>query len=146
MADILNCIIAIGGTTAHQHAVTISNVTKWYINGPALITCHVAELVDAVIGFQAVDRSTALPKGWGDIATFVAPGTQAKGIGASLFAATQSVAQAAGLQTLNATIRADNVPGLAYYARIGFTDYAHDPDWALADGSRTGRISRRFNL
>ena len=146
MAEILNQIIAIGGTTAHQHRVTEPAITDWYINGPGLITCHIAESGGKLIGFQAVDRSPSLPSGWGDIATFVAPGTQAKGTGTALFAATRTAAKAAGVKTLNATIRADNAPGLAYYARIGFADYAQEPDWRLADGTRVGRVSRRFAL
>jgi len=76
----------------------------------------------------------------------VQPGSQARGIGAALFAASVAAARAAGLRVLNATIRADNVPGLAYYARRGFVDYATDPEWALADGRKVGKVSRRFDL
>jgi hypothetical protein len=47
---------------------------------------------------------------------------------------------------INATIRADNAPGLGYYARRGFTDYATDPAFSLRDGTIVGRISRRFDL
>lgn len=146
MASLLNCIIRIGGTTAHQHEKTPQKVRTDYIDGPDALCCHVAEEAGQVIGFQALGRHDGLPAGWGDIGTFVMPDSQARGTGAALFAATSAAAQGLGLTTINATIRADNVPGLAYYARIGFTDYAHEPDWALQDGTVTGRISRRFDL
>ncbi|GAB1365013.1 GNAT family protein [Rhodobacter sp.] len=146
MTALQNAIIAIGGTTAHQHPKSAAKVQADYIDGPAVVSCVVAETEGRIIGFQSVGLSAALPDGWGDIGTFVAPGLQAKGIGGALFAASAAAARTAGLKVLNATIRADNAPGLAYYRRIGFADYAHDPDWALEDGRKVGRVSRRFDL
>ena len=146
MTALLNKIISIGGTTAHQHEKTQADVRADYIDGPEALTCVVAEDGGQVIGFQSVGTWPGLSAGWGDIGTFVAPGVQARGAGAALFAATCAAAREKRLAVLNATIRADNVPGLAYYARIGFTDYAHDPDWTLEDGRKVGRISRRFAL
>ncbi len=145
MADLQNRIIRIGGTTAHQAEHSPDEVRDAYITGPGVVCCHVA--VDGgIIGFQAVETWEGLPAGWGDIGTFVNPDVQARGIGAALFAATVAACRKAGLTAINATIRADNVPGLAYYARIGFTDYASDPGWALDDGRVVGRVSRRFGL
>lgn len=146
MADLLNAIIAIGGTTAHQSPKSVEQVRSDYIAGPGTISCFVAESEGLVVGFQALGQWAGLPDGWGDIGTFVAPGLQAKGTGAALFKATREAAKHAGLTVLNATIRADNIPGLAYYTRIGFVDYAHDPEWSLKDGRKTGRISRRLDL
>lgn len=146
MTALLNAVIAIGGTTAHQHPKTEAQVRADYIEGSEALTCVVAEEGGTVIGFQSVGVWPGLPGGWGDIGTFVAPGLQAKGTGAALFAATCVAAREKGLTVLNATIRADNVPGLAYYARIGFTDYAQDLGWTLEDGRRVGRVSRRFEL
>jgi GNAT superfamily N-acetyltransferase len=142
MAALQNRIIRIGGTTAHQVEHSVDEVRDAYVTGAGVVCCHVAEH-GGIVGFQAVER---MPGGWGDIGTFVDPNVQAKGIGAALFAATVAACRAAGLKAINATIRADNVPGLAYYARIGFTDYARDDGWALDDGRVVGRISRRFNL
>lgn len=146
MTAILNAIIAIGGTTAHQTPKSEARVRADYLDGPEALCCFVAEEAGRVIGFQALGRWPGLAAGWGDIGTFVVPGGQARGTGAALFAATRQAAQNRGLTTINATIRADNVPGLAYYARIGFVDHASDPDWTLEDGRRVGRISRRFDL
>jgi N-acetylglutamate synthase-like GNAT family acetyltransferase len=146
MADLLNTIIRIGGTTAHETEMTEDHIAQYYITGPAVICCHVAVTDGRLIGFQALDRNHALPAGWGDIGTFVAPDVQRSGAGLRLFAATCDAARAAGIATINATIRADNAPGLGYYARRGFVDYAADPDYRLSDGRRVGRISRRFDL
>lgn len=142
MAALLNRIIAIGGTTAHQVAKSAETVRTDYIDGPDCITSVVAERDGQIIGWQAI--------GWwqGDahIGTFVDPDVQAKGTGAALFAETLAVAKAAGLHEIHASIRADNVPGLAYYARIGFRDVAFDPEFALIDGTKVGRLSRIRDL
>jgi hypothetical protein len=55
-------------------------------------------------------------------------------------------AQDKGLTTINATIRAGDVPGLGYYTQRGSVDYGVDPDYALANGTIVGRISKRFDL
>ncbi|MFE3838062.1 GNAT family N-acetyltransferase [Pseudogemmobacter sonorensis] len=146
MAGILNEIIRIGGTTAHQHERDPEAVGRAYIEGPGTICCFVAEEDGRVIGFQAVGRNPGLPVTWGDIGTFVQVGIQARGIGARLFEATAAACRAEGVEMLNATIRLDNRPGLAYYARIGFIDRETDPGWALEDGRVTGRVSRSFRL
>lgn len=146
MTALLNRIIAIGGTTAHEQPFSEAAVIAHYIEGDEPICCHVAEDAAGLIGFQCVGNNAALPAGWGDIGTFVDPSRQRSGAGAALFAATVPAARAAGLRVLNATIRADNRPGLGYYARRGFVDYAEDPDFRLKSGARVGRVSRRFDL
>lgn len=146
LAALLNEIIRIGGTTAHEEPFTARAFARHYLTGPGVICCHVAEAGGRPLGFQALERHPDLPEGWADIGTFVAPGRQGGGIGAALFAATRAAAEAAGRTAINATIRADNTPGLRYYARMGFTDYAADPDYRLQDGTRVGRVSKRFDL
>ncbi|MCF8483781.1 MAG: GNAT family N-acetyltransferase [Rhodobacteraceae bacterium] len=142
MTELLNRIIAIGGTTAHQHPKSAEQVREDYIDGPDTITCVVAEMGTDLIGWQAI--------GWwnGDahIGTFVAPDGQAKGTGQRLFDLTKDIAKTHGLTTIHATIRADNIAGKAFYARIGFVEFGQDPDWALEDGRRVGRVHRRFAL
>jgi L-amino acid N-acyltransferase YncA len=145
MADILNQIIQIGGTTAFEDEKTPDDMREWYLLGADAICCHVA-IDDGVVGFQSLSRYGNLPEGWGDIGTFVRADMQRGGAGAALFAATVLVARAAGLHTINATIRADNLPGLGYYARRSFYDYASDPDYRLKDGTRVGRVSKRYDL
>jgi ribosomal protein S18 acetylase RimI-like enzyme len=80
------------------------------------------------------------------IGTFVQPGLQAKGIGGALFSMTLATLRQTKIGYIIAWIRADNVPGLAYYRRIGFRDIGSDPDFALADGRKVGRIYRRFDV
>lgn len=145
MATLQNRIIRIGGTTAHQAEHSPEEVRAAYVTGPGVLCCHVAE-DGGILGFQAVGQWDGLPPGWGDIGTFVDPDVQARGIGAALFAATLAACRRAGLTAINAMIRADNVPGLAYHARTGFADHAADPGWALDDGRVVGRVSRRFDL
>lgn len=145
MAGLLNRIIAIGGTTAHETPFSAAQVDQHYIGGAGVVCCHLAEDAAGLIGFQAVERYPGRA-GWGDIGSFVDPGRQRSGAGAALFAATEAACRAAGLTVINATIRADNAPGLGYYARRGFVDYAQEPDYALKSGRVVGRISRRFDL
>lgn len=142
MAAILNQIIAIGGTTAYQLPKPVEAVLQDYVTGPDVLSCVVAEDGSGVIGWQSV--------GWwqgeAHIGTFVAPDVQAKGIGAGLFALTCDLLRRAGMTQIIASIRADNAPGLSYYARIGFVDIGHDPDFSLNDGRVVGRVHRRFDL
>lgn len=146
MAEVLNAIIAIGGTTAHQHPFTADRVVAHYIAGPRVLSCIVAEVAGRLLGFQGLERLAGQPEGWADIGTFVAPSLQRGGVGAALMAATLAAARQAGIATITATIRADNTPGLGFYARHGFRDHATDPDWCLDDGTRVGRVSRRRDL
>jgi len=142
MTAILNAIIEIGGTTAHQSPKTIEAVRVDYIDGPDVIAGVVVEEAGRVIGWQSV--------GWwqgnADIGTFVQPGIQARGAGAVMFALTRDLVKQAGAKAIHATIRADNMPGLAYYARAGFVESGGDPGFALQDGRVVGRIYRRFDL
>lgn len=142
MTDILNEIIRIGGTTAHETQKTAATVQEHYIDGPDVITSIVAEEAGQVIGWQSI----GLWQGEAHVGTFVKPGIQAKGVGGGLFDLTREMARQAGVTAIIASIRADNVPGLAYYARIGFVEYGHEPEFALQNGQVVGRRHRRFDL
>ena len=97
-------------------------------------------------GFQGVSINQSLPMGWVDIGTFTLQDRAVRGVGTALFAATRAAVSALGFSVINATIRADNVPGLAYYAKMGFRDYKVDRDVPLTDGRLVDRINRRFDL
>ncbi|AZL57891.1 GNAT family N-acetyltransferase [Tabrizicola piscis] len=142
MADVLNAVIALGGTTAHEHPKTETQVRESYVTGPHVLSSVVAELDGRVVGWQSVEHW----QGEAHIGTFVQPGLQAKGAGTRLFEATCATLRPKAVRWIIASIRADNVPGLAYYARIGFRDIAAEPDFALSDGRKVGRIHRRFDL
>jgi L-amino acid N-acyltransferase YncA len=142
MTAVLNAIIAIGGTTAHEEQKTEATVLHDYITSPDVLAASIAEDAGRIIGWQSVGWYHGNP----EIGTFVQPGTQARGVGSQLFALTRATLLAKGIGYIIATIRADNVPGLAYYARIGFRDIAHDPDYALSTGQKVGRVTRRMDL
>lgn len=142
MTSLLNQIIAIGGTTAHQTPMTAAIVRQYFIDGSGVETSVLAEVAGQVIGWQSLGL-------WQDemhIGTFVRPGTQSSGVGTAMFAMTCQRARARGLTRIIAHIRADNASGLAYYARIGFRDVGQDPGFALNDGTVVGRVFRAFDL
>lgn len=144
---ILNRIIEIGGTTAFEQLVTEAQFDAWYVSGADLICCHVAlDAAGAVAGFQWLGRNDNLPEGCGDIASFTRREPVLPGAGRALFARTVAVARDRGLAQINATIRADNVAGLAYYGKMGFRDHAVTRAVPLKDGRPVDRISKRFNL
>ena len=68
------------------------------------------------------------------------------GVGTALFAATRAAAQALGLRTIFAVIRADNIGGLAYYSRLGLVDWRTCPGVPLRDGTKVDRIAKLFHL
>jgi len=147
LAALLNAIIAIGGTTALETPYSADAFARYFIDGPNSLSCFVAEDAGgALAGFQALGRIAELPAGWGDIGTFARVAPKVAGVGRALFPATRQWARDAGLQALNATIRADNTGGLAYYAAVGFETYKVVPAVPLSDGTPVDRIWKRFDL
>jgi L-amino acid N-acyltransferase YncA len=142
MTALLNMVIAKGGTTAHEAPKTEAEVLYDYIEGPDVLSAVIAEEAGTIIGWQTVGLAGGDPH----IGTFVQPDLQAKGVGAALFALTLQTLRKTRTDYIIAWIRADNVPGLAYYARIGFRDIGGDPGFALQDGTVVGRIHRRLDL
>ena len=129
LAELLNAVIARGGTTALEEPYSADGLADAYLVGPDVICCFVA--VDArtgtLEGFQTLGRYPSLPADWGDIGTFARVGGTQRGIGTALFAATREEARRQGLQAINATIRADNTGGLAFYGRIGIRGLPRRP-------------------
>ncbi len=130
MCDLLNEIIALGGTTAHRSPFYPAKMQSEYILNPRGVSCRVAVERHGIVGFQCLERADPnwggdhpLPSDWGVIATFVADGQQGQGIGRTLFHATVKAARAANLVAIDATIRKENTGGLAFYAGLGFVDY-----------------------
>lgn len=148
LADVLNEIIARGGTTALQTPHTPEKLDRAYLTGPTVICCFVAFDRDSgrLEGFQSVGREDHLPRDVGDIGTFARVGGTQRGIGGALFAATVAEMRRQGLAGINATIRADNAGGLAFYSRMGFRDHGVSPKVPLKDGTPVDRIHKRFSL
>ncbi|MEJ0066958.1 MAG: hypothetical protein WDM85_17375 [Caulobacteraceae bacterium] len=148
MAELLNAIIARGGTTALEDPYTAEHFADAYIDGPDVHCCFVA--VDPASGrlegYQSLGRSRDLPASVGDVGTFARLGGARRGVGSDLFAATRARAAALGLAAINATIRADNVggPGLLRQAGLrGPFDHPGRP----SEGRHAGRrVNKRFAL
>ena len=147
LATLLNEIIGRGGTTALEQQFTPAALTDAMLTGPDVYCCFVAEDPGGqLLGFQALTRSDHVPDGVGDIGTFTRVGQSQKGVGSRLFAATCRAAREKGLTALNATIRADNLGGLAFYDRLGFTEHDVRRGVPLSNGASVDRISKRFAL
>lgn len=150
MTSILNAIIAVGGTTAHQTQFDEAKMQSDYIASSGLVSCYVAKIAGRVCGFQWLGwpdkNEDNMPQGWAVIASFVANEAAGKGVGQRLFKATRKAAIDAGVTTIDATIRADNAPGQRYYGGLGFNEYDRLVDVPLCDGLRVGFIKRRFDL
>ncbi len=145
LAAILNPIVRAGGTTAMEVELSEAEIAEAVV--ARALSCLAAEGAEGRLhGFQTLARHPELPGDWADIATFAGPAPRPSGVGAALFAATRAAAARLGLAAINATIRADNARGLAYYARMGFETYAVAPAVPLADGTPIDRISKRFRL
>lgn len=156
LCALLNRIIAIGGTTALETPLTPGRFAAVFLEGPRFLCCFVAEEEvgegagggesGALLGFQALERSPKLPADWGDIATFAQVQPKVPGVGRALFAATREQARTLGLTAINATIRADNHGGLAFYGKMGFEDWKRDEAVPLQDGTPVDRISKRYRV
>lgn len=147
MADLLNEIISIGGTTAITDTITAQSMQSWLASGGPLSAWHVAE-TDAgeIKGFQLIEPHEKLPREAVDIATFVRAGQTGLGIGSRLFDATRAAAVSFGYDWINASIRSDNTGGLAYYQSRGFRDWDHSYGVALSNGLIVDKTHKRFDL
>ncbi|MEM7293317.1 MAG: GNAT family N-acetyltransferase [Pseudomonadota bacterium] len=143
---LLNDIIAIGGTTAFEDPLTESEFENQFISGAHCLCCFLAESDTQVVGFQSLILHSKLPENWADIATFARAKPKVPGVGTALFDSTLAFAREQGFAALNATIRADNRSGLAYYSKMGFQDYAVDPGVPLKDGTPVDRVSKRYAI
>lgn len=150
MAQLINAIIAIGGTTAYEAPFDAASMDAAYIPLPQLVSCFVAEDDGELVGFQGLmwsfDPDDPLPDGWATIGTFARVGLTQRGVGGALFAETVKAAREAGVAVIDATIRADNTGGLAFYMRQGFVDYDRLVALPLKDGTPVDRIRKRFDI
>ncbi len=144
LTEILNAVIAIGGTTAYLSPVTSSFFDPLIDSDTQKTFLHVAEAEAKLLGMQWV--RVMEPDDMGSIATFTRPGTAQKGIGSALFQATLAASSAAGYDQLDATIRADNTGGLAYYSKMGFQDHSVSKAQPLEDGTKVDRIHKRLKI
>ncbi|MEL6124977.1 MAG: GNAT family N-acetyltransferase [Pseudomonadota bacterium] len=147
MRDLLNEIIAVGGTTAYEDAFDEAGIVGCMIEHPALLCCHVAvDDADGIAGFQFLKVGAPWPEGTGSIATFARQTPRVRGVGTALLQKTVAAARAAGLHTIEAQIRGDNRPGLGYYTKMGFIDNRVVTGIPLKDGTPVDRVVKLLSL
>lgn len=125
MAAVQNAIHRAG---LRASPVEADGVRAQYLDEAHSIACTVAVDDGRVVGFQSlkrawVDNPYDVPVGWGIIGTHIHSDAGRQGIGRRLFAVTRAAAEVAGLHQVDARIGADNAPGLAYYAALGFVPH-----------------------
>ncbi|WP_409371774.1 GNAT family N-acetyltransferase [Pseudooceanicola nitratireducens] len=145
MADLLNEVIAIGGTTAYVDPVNADYLTARMAEDHAI--WHLAE-DDAgeLLGFQWVSPMEGTDEFVAEIATFARAGRTGLGIGSALFEATKAACIAEGYNWIRANIRADNAGGLAYYQSRGFEDYGRIEGHRMGNGQVVDKVLKRYEL
>lgn len=147
LCDLLNEVIRVGGATLFERPITVETFIDHFFKSQIQISFLVAEAETGdLLGFQVLLTHEQLPDDWADIATFARVGTKALEIGAALFAETLAIARRFGLVAINATIRADNSGGQAYYDAMGFVTYKVDEKVPLKSGYRVDRISKGYRV
>lgn len=146
MVELLNEIIAIGGTTANVTPWTTAQMVEKMQTNTDRSSWVVAVKGGVLMGYQYFQPHPDLPPEAPSIATFVRVGAVKMGVGSAMFTETLSAAKRLGYTWINATIRADNTGGQAYYASRGFEIWDVNENTALEDGTPTTKISRRYDL
>ena len=143
----LNAIIRIGGTTAIEATLSETEFLDYFLRSEHHVLCNVAiDGAGKIMGFQSVETRKDLPNLCCDIATFTDRHAGVKGAGTALFIETRKQLFDRGFRSINATIRADNAAGLAYYTKMGFRDVTVQRSIPLQDGTPVDRMSKRFTL
>ncbi len=147
MAELLNEVIAEGGTTAMTKPVYKDDLVQWIRHYSGRNAWFLAEDDDGVLlGFQWIEPHDDLPVEACAIATFSRVGRTRLGSGSALFNHTKAAARLLGYRWINATIQADNDGGLAYYQSRGFESYGDIERAILNDGTPVIKIRKRFDL
>ncbi|WP_407493839.1 GNAT family N-acetyltransferase [Pseudooceanicola sp. MF1-13] len=144
MAELLNEVIAIGGTTAYVDPIDAPYLIGRMAEDHAI--WHLAE-DDAgeLLGFQWVSPMKGTDEFVAEIATFARAGRSGLGIGSALFEATKDASRAEGYAWINANIRADNTGGLAYYQSRGFEDYGRIEGYRMGNGQIVDKVLKRYD-
>lgn len=145
LVSLINAIIAAGDTTAYETPFDAQSFAAEFLSGEDVVLSLVAHHSDhGPVGFQVL---VSYAKGEVEtlgIGSFADQSLPIKGIGRAMMAETKSRARALGCRQINAKIRSDNVPGLAYYTGQGFERYDILPAVPLADGTPVDRVLTRF--
>lgn len=145
IVDLLNAIIAKGGSTAYLTPWPPEAVVE-RMERPRAVWHLAEDEGGAVKGFQWFEPHPDVPAHSASIASFVEIGATGLGIGSKLFQTTRQAALDQGLTHLDAVIRADNESGLAYYQSRGFETIKLLPGMALEDGTPVDKVWKRVEL
>ena len=146
LAELLNAVIAQGGTTALTAPVSRAQIAAWMAADPRAIWHLAEDDKGEVLGFQWVEPHPEFGSDCAQIATFARVGHTGLGIGSALFEATRAAARRGGYRWINAEIRADNAGGLIYYQSRGFEGFALRRAVRLDDGTVVDKILKRHEL
>lgn len=142
--DLLNEIIAIGGSTALTVPLSRQELSDWVMGDGCV--WHIAERDDGTLmGFQWIGPWGELPEDTVEIATFVRAGQTGQGIGNKLFEATKATSRAMGKNWIEAEIRSDNEGGLIFYQSIGFRGDTRR-DGKMTDGTPVEKTVKYYDL
>jgi L-amino acid N-acyltransferase YncA len=145
LSEIVNAIIAIGGTTALETPLSAAEFDEHFLTGRDCIFCLMAESASGeVLGFQCLGKHPDLPTGGADIGTFTRRVPRIPGVGRALFQHTVAFARQSSIVAINATIRADNASGIPYYEKMGFATYRTAKAVPLKDGTPVDRVSKKY--
>ena len=139
--EIINHIISLGGTTAHEDPYTVDDFD--YFTDPDIV--NVVEADGRIAGFQAVFAQDD-PRVY-SVGSFTDQRNPVKGAGAVLMDKMKEDCRAAGGQSIIAKITSDNTGGLVFYSKMGFEDESIIAnDHTRKDGTTVDRVIKRFVL
>lgn len=140
--SIINHIISLGGSTAHEDAFDDAGFADHYMDEPDV--ANVVTHDGRVVGFQAAFE---VETGVYSIGSFTDQQNPVRGAGAAVFAKTQTDCRKLAGTSIIAKITSDNTGGLSYYSKMGFRpDTIWPAHFTRADGTTVDRIVKRFPL
>ena len=111
-------------------------------------TFHVAvDATGGIIGFQSLDLwSSLLPSmaHVGQVGTFLLPEWRARGVGHSLWNATESFAREAGYRKLAIQVRATNTAAQSFYRGLGFDECGRLTRQVIIDGVEDDEVLMEY--
>lgn len=144
MAALLAPLVAEGRSAAIENEVDEGRAAALLAGLGPRDFVNLVEERGVLLGWQLVEAAPGLPEAVADIATFVA--APRRGVGRALIAAALVEAPRRGWRALSATIRADNAPGRAFYAAMGFRPFAIARAIPLKSGRKLDRWTLRRPL
>jgi L-amino acid N-acyltransferase YncA len=124
--------------TADTEPITVESRHKWFHNHDRTRPLWVAEMDGRVVGYLSFRNFYGRPAYHitAEMAVYVHPSCQRRGIAARLLDKAVNAAPALGLENLLAFIFSHNEPSLGLFRRFGFEPWGRLPGVAELDGRR----------